>query len=74
VAAIGQFTPTYWHLKAIDAAPGIAGASGESLAGYLGTLGMELLFAVAFAAVGLLAGRIRRQSADAGGLPLDGDE
>jgi ABC-2 type transport system permease protein len=74
MAGIGQFTPTYWHLKAIDAAPGIAEASGGSLTAYLGPLGMELLFAAAFAAVGLLAGRVRRQTADAGGLPLDTDE
>jgi ABC-2 type transport system permease protein len=74
MAAIGQFTPTHWHLKAIDATPGLTHVSWESLAAYLGPLGMELLFAAAFAALGLVAGRMRRQTAESGGLPLDSDE
>ncbi|MDR1635687.1 MAG: ABC transporter permease [Bifidobacteriaceae bacterium] len=66
MAAIAPFTPTHWHVRAVEAAGRLTDFSWDSLAPYLGPLAVELLFAAVFAAVGLLAGRLRMQTADAG--------
>jgi ABC-2 type transport system permease protein len=71
MGAIGPFTPTHWHAKAVHQAVEMTGLSWGSLAPYLAALGVELLFAAVFAAVGLLAGRLRAQTADAGGMALE---
>jgi ABC-2 type transport system permease protein len=69
VQALAHFTPTYWYIQAIQSVvSGTAGASGaDLLSGYLGSLGIVLLFAIAFFSVALVAGRLRAQTADAGG-------
>ncbi|MDR0594372.1 MAG: ABC transporter permease [Bifidobacteriaceae bacterium] len=71
MAAIGLFVPTHWHGRAISAAGDVVGGAAGALGEYVGAIGVELLFAAVFAALGLLAGRLRMQTATAGGLALD---
>jgi ABC-2 type transport system permease protein len=61
MAAIGPFVPSHWHMQAVQEAVGMANFTWHSYAPYLGALAMELLFAAVFAALGLLAGRLRAQ-------------
>ena len=68
VLALAHFTPTYWYNQAINSVA--TGASGiDLLSGYFGSLGIVLLFVVAFFSVALVAGRLRIQTANAGGNP-----
>jgi ABC-2 type transport system permease protein len=61
--AVGQFLPTYWHRQAVERAGMISEASWSGVAPYLGAIGLELLFAAAVAALGLVLGRVRAQRA-----------
>ncbi|MDR3359653.1 MAG: ABC transporter permease [Bifidobacteriaceae bacterium] len=67
---IGQFTPAYWHAQAVEAAIGLTEPTWAGLGAYLGPLGVVLLFAAVFAAVGLVVGPIRSQLADSAGQAL----
>jgi ABC-type multidrug transport system permease subunit len=67
---IGQFTPAYWHAQAVEAAIGLTDPTWAELSSYLGSLGVVLLFAAVFAALGLVLGPIRSQMADAAGQAL----
>jgi ABC-2 type transport system permease protein len=71
MAAIGQFTPAHWHVKAVDQAFAWSHGSWVGVGPYLGALGVELLFAAAVAAVGLVIGRLRasRRGGGAGESP-----
>ncbi|MBT1176367.1 ABC transporter permease [Bifidobacterium callimiconis] len=57
---IARFLPGWWYCAAIDNALGFGTAEGVSVSGWMGSIGLVLLFAVAFMCLGLAAGRIRR--------------
>jgi len=52
VLSFARFLPTYWYVKADILFRDSAGMTGAVMKTYLGYLGMELLFAVAFIAAG----------------------
>ncbi|NEG55762.1 ABC transporter permease [Bifidobacterium platyrrhinorum] len=60
--AVGRMLPGWWYCTAIDDALGIGTASsgGVDAAGWATGTGIVALFAVAFVALGLAVGRIRR--------------
>jgi ABC-2 type transport system permease protein len=69
---LGLFMPTHWHLVAVRQAETMTG-TWASVGPYLGALAIEVLFAAVLAAAGLLATRVRMQTAEAGGLTFDED-
>jgi ABC-2 type transport system permease protein len=71
MAAIEVFIPTHWHGRAITVAGDVASGATSALGTYIGAIGLELLFAATFTALGLLAARLRMQTAAAGGLALE---
>jgi len=64
---VAHFIPSYWYSEAIDAVVAAPGFSLAALAPYFQSLGMVLLFALAIFSVALLVGRLRTQTATAGG-------
>ncbi|PLS29533.1 ABC transporter permease [Bifidobacterium parmae] len=60
--AVGRMLPGWWYCTAIDDALGIgtASAGGVDAAGWATGTGIVALFAVAFVALGLAVGRVRR--------------
>ncbi|MDR1824795.1 MAG: ABC transporter permease [Bifidobacteriaceae bacterium] len=62
VLKVAHATPTFWFAKATFAVQ-----DGDPMSTFWGYNGIVLLFAVAIFAVGLLVGRLRTQTADAGG-------
>ncbi len=67
IRTLAYFTPTYYYGDAINRAVNLHDFSGSSLSPIFADMGITLLFAVAIFAVALVAGRIRIQSAEAGG-------
>jgi len=65
--AIAHVIPTYWYMVAIESLAQVSDYSAESLAPIAGSLGIILLFAATIFSVALLIGRLRVQTADAGG-------
>lgn len=63
VRAVATFTPVYWLGEGLNAAVGAEGAA----VGVLPAVGVLVLFAAAIFVVALVAGRLRTQSAEAGG-------
>ncbi|RSX52509.1 ABC transporter permease [Bifidobacterium callimiconis] len=57
---IARFLPGWWYCVAIDNALGFGTVERVSVSGWMGSIGLVLLFAVAFMCLGLAAGRIRR--------------
>lgn len=68
VVAAARWLPGYWYTTTCQAAAGLAPAPGiEALLPVFQGLGVLLMFAVAVFCVSLVAGRIRLQTAQAGG-------
>lgn len=67
VQAIAHFSPALWYTNALQQASQLQVLTPETLAPILGNMGVLLLFTVAIFAVALVVGRIRVQSAEAGG-------
>lgn len=67
VQAIAHFSPALWYTNALQQASQLQVLTPETLAPILGNMGVLLLFMVAIFAVALVVGRIRVQSAEAGG-------
>ena len=63
VRAVATFTPVYWLGEGLNAAVGAEGAA----VGVMPAVGVLVLFAAAIFVVALVAGRLRTQSAEAGG-------
>ncbi|MDR2566149.1 MAG: ABC transporter permease [Bifidobacteriaceae bacterium] len=74
VQAFAQFIPSSWHSRAIDGVFGSIDVAAGSWGAVAAALGVELLFAAVIAAAGLLVGRLRLQTADAGGNYADDSE
>ncbi len=67
VATIARFTPTFYYGQAITKLAGATGSLGDALPAILADIGILLLFSAALLTIGLVAGRFRMQSAEAGG-------
>lgn len=72
--AIGRLMPSYWYSEAIGSVASVGSAGlGSPTTGplgyYLACLGVMMLFNLAVFSLALLAGRLRSQTADAGGNP-----
>lgn len=65
--AIAHFSPAYWYTDALQREAGLTSPTLDALMPILGDLGVMLLFAAAIFAVALVVGRMRAQSAEAGG-------
>ena len=65
--AVAHFTPTFYYGDAITKAIGLQDFTGASLTPIAENIGIILLFAATIAALALVAGRLRMQSAEAGG-------
>lgn len=63
VRAVATFTPVYWLGEGLNAAVGAEGVA----VGVMPAVGVLVLFAAAIFVVALVAGRLRTQSAEAGG-------
>lgn len=63
VLKLASFTPTYWFVKANDALGTATHIGNELLSGYYEDILIELAFAAAFFAVGLVAGKKKRMEA-----------
>ena len=64
---IGRFMPAYWYSEALSAVTSAGEFSWSSLNQYFTCLGIMLLFSLAIFSVALFVGRLRVQTADAGG-------
>lgn len=67
VQAIARFTPTYYYGEAISHILGAKSYTFESLVPAFESMGVLILFAIAFFTIALVLGRVRTQSAEAGG-------
>ena len=67
VQALSKFIPTYWYTDAVNQSVHLTDVTFSSIAPVLGNLGIVALFAAALFAVALVVGRVRMQSAEAGG-------
>lgn len=67
MVAVAHFIPTFYYGDAISQAVDLSGASFQTLAPILQNIGIMLLFALSIFTVALVAGRLRVQSAEAGG-------
>ena len=67
VQIIAQFFPGIWYTNALQEASGFVSPTLEELAPYLSDVGVLLLFAVTIFATGLVVGRARMRSSEAGG-------
>ena len=66
--AVARVIPTYWYNEAIvSLTEGSLSAGSEALSTYFSSLGIVVLFAVAFFSIALLAGKRGARSAEAGG-------
>ena len=67
VVAVAHFVPSFYFNNALLAATNLHDFTAASLAPIFADLGIVLLFAAAIFAVALVAGRLKMQSAEAGG-------
>lgn len=67
VQAVAHFSPAYWYTNALQSAADMGAATPEAVLGVAANIGMLLLFTAAIFAIAAVAGRLRRQSAEAGG-------
>lgn len=67
VRAVAAFTPVYWLTEALGDAAAAGADTAAALQAVLPALGVLALFALAFFVCGLVASRLRTQSAEAGG-------
>lgn len=65
--AVAHFVPTFYYAEAFTAAVNLQDFSSASLAPVFANIGIVLLFAVAIFAVALAIGKLRAQTATAGG-------
>ncbi|MEG0217988.1 MAG: ABC transporter permease, partial [Raoultibacter sp.] len=65
--AIAHFSPALWYTQALASAAEMTELTPAALAPVLGNIGVLLLFAAAVFSIALVAGRLRLQSAEAGG-------
>lgn len=68
VQLVAHGIPTFWYSKALEAITH-GSRSAEALGDYFGSLGIVVLFVIAFCSVALFIGHLRAQSAEAGGNP-----
>lgn len=67
VATLARFTPVYWYTDALDRCAYLTDPTAEALGAVLGDIGLVALFAAVVFVAALAAGRLRVQSAAAGG-------
>lgn len=67
VQAVAHFSPAYWYTNALQQASQLEAFTLDSVMPILGNMGVLMLFTVAIFAVALVVGRLRVQSAEAGG-------
>ncbi|MCI2242629.1 ABC transporter permease [Adlercreutzia faecimuris] len=67
VVALARFTPVYWYTDALDRCAHLVEPTTGAVGAVLGDLGLVALFAAAVFGAALVAGRLRLQSAEAGG-------
>lgn len=67
VRAVAAFTPVYWLTDVLGDVAAMGADASLSLQAALPAMGVLALFALAFFVCGLVAGRLRAQSAEAGG-------
>lgn len=67
VRAVAHFSPAYWYTNALQQASELQSLTPDALMPILGNMGVLLLFTAAIFAVALVVGRLRVQSAEAGG-------
>lgn len=67
VQTAAHFSPAYWYTAALQEAVRATSFAPETLAPVLGNMGVMALFTIAIFAVALVTGRVRMQSAEAGG-------
>ncbi len=67
IQAVAGFTPVYWFSESINAAVDATNWSWSSLAPYVSSLAVVVLFALAIFSVGLVVARLNVQTATAGG-------
>ncbi|MEY8437316.1 ABC transporter permease [Atopobiaceae bacterium 24-176] len=69
VQAVARFTPGWWYTQALEQAQAMAGAADLAVpvAAVAGDLAVVALFALALFLVALVAGKLREQTAEAGG-------
>ncbi|MEG0050299.1 MAG: ABC transporter permease [Clostridia bacterium] len=65
--AIAHFSPALWYTQALTSAAEMTELTPAMMAPVLGNIGVLLLFAAAVFSIALVAGRLRLQSAEAGG-------
>ena len=67
VQTVAHFSPAYWYTSALQKAVELEAPTPEALGPILGDMGVLLLFTAAIFAIALVIGRVRVQSAEAGG-------
>ena len=67
VVDVARLTPVYWYTDALDRCSRLADPTSAAVGEVLANVGLVALFAAAIFAVGLVVGRLRVQSATAGG-------
>lgn len=67
VVAVARFTPVYWYTDALDRCVRLTDPTSAAVGDVLANVGLVALFAAAIFAAGLVVGRLRVQSATAGG-------
>lgn len=67
VVAVAHFTPTFYYSETISGAVALIDHSSASLMPLVSNIGIMFLFSISVFALALVAGRLRMQSAEAGG-------
>lgn len=67
VQAVAHFSPAYWYTNALQQASELQTLAPDAVMPILGNMGVLVLFTAAIFAVALVVGRLRVQSAEAGG-------
>ena len=67
VQAVAHFSPAYWYTNALQQASQLEAFTLDAVMPILGNMGVLMLFTVAIFAVAMVVGRLRVQSAEAGG-------